>query len=175
LRKAFSLLELLIVVVIIGVVYTLVIPNFESLKEKKQALTLGSLKAFLGTIPHERRVDFYCIDECRECFIRSDGKRVKEYDNLFDSFLDSSVKMYTYNQREGFLEIEKQLYFKDEHTYEELCFAYTLDKTRGGGIVFVSFGEKIYDFTSAFVQEQTYPSLDAAQQALRTFASDVLQ
>jgi hypothetical protein len=159
---------------IIGLVYTLAIPNFESLKQPKEHVTLANLKNFLQKIPHEQSVALICTHECHECFIQSDNQRVQEYDNLFDNFLDSSVTLYSYDMAKGMYELEKRLFFKDENNYEEVCFSYAIDASNQGDELFIAYNNKVYDYASAF-ETKVYASLQEATEARQKYEMEVLQ
>jgi len=93
LKKAFSLIELLIVILIIGIVYTISVGNFKKVKDDSVKLTLGNLKEYLQTLPYEKSAEILCLDDCSECNILVDGESVKK----IDDFLDKSVKSYRYD------------------------------------------------------------------------------
>ena len=60
-KKAFSLIELLIVILIIGIIYTLSIGNFKKIKDSSEKkLTLKTLKEYLQSI--ER--DYHWYHQC---------------------------------------------------------------------------------------------------------------
>jgi prepilin-type N-terminal cleavage/methylation domain-containing protein len=175
LRGAFSLIELLIVVVIIGLVYSLALPNFELLQRYKQTpVSLASLPEFLQNIPHEQSISFLCIDACKECFVLSDDARVKEYDAAFKNFLTDDVALYTYDMAQGMQKKELGFYFKDAYTSEELCFAYTINEQKKGNELFISYHDKVYDYTSVF-NPKVYVSLQEASDARVNFEKEVLE
>ena len=173
-RAAFSLLELLIVVVIIGLIYTLALPNFASLEQKKSNLTLADLKSVLQNTPHEERIAFLCIQECKECFLEVDSQRVEDTEKRFENFLDATVQRYKYEQQRGMVLLEKELYFKDENSYEELCFSYTIDKQLGGDAVYIAYGGKIYDYATAFTTP-IYNSIEEVQEMREKLEMDILR
>ncbi len=58
-KKAFSLIELLIVIVIIGVVYTLAIGQFQKIGEESSNITLENLKEKLQSFKQKKVLSFY--------------------------------------------------------------------------------------------------------------------
>lgn len=175
LRSAFSLIELLIVVVIVGIVYTLALPNFDLLKRyETKELSLENLRDFLQNIPHEKTLSLFCIDACHECFILRDGEQLKEQDNLFKGFIDESVEFYTYNPLRGMEKKELGVYLMDAHNAEQLCFAYTINNALQGSELYIAYKDRVYDYTSAF-ETKTYASLQEAIEAKKNFEREVLE
>lgn len=149
-------------VVIIGLVYTLAVNKLSKVEESQESVSLANLKEFMQKIPHEKSVEFLCLDSCRSCFILSDGEHLSEYDTLFDTLLDEDVAAYFYTLRNGFEKREEGIYFVDERNYESICFSYEVDANGQGDEIFVLFEGKVYDFASQF-ENRVYESLDALQ------------
>ena len=158
-RYAFSLIELLIVIVIIGVVYTLAIKSFARVADTTKQVTLVTLKGYLQSIPHEHSVKFLCLDDCSSCDILVDSKVDETLKGSFDNFLDSSVKVYRYDSYQGMQPIINEVYFNSEDVEEDVCFSYSVDKKGVGEQVFVEYNKKVYDFTTYFEQTPVYNSL----------------
>lgn len=174
-RSAFSLIELLIVVVIVGVVYTLALPNFDLLKRyEAKELSLENLRDFLQNMPHEETLSLFCIDACHECFVVRDGERVKEQDALFKDFVDESVAFYTYDSLQGMQKKELGFYSMDAYKMQELCFAYTINDALQGSELYIAYRGKVYDYTSLFAPK-TYASLQEAFEAKKDFEREVLE
>jgi len=83
-KQAFSLIELLIVILIIGIVYTLVVGNFDKVKDKNQKLTLENLKEYLQDLPYEKSAELLCMNDCKECKILLDGETDRELDGFLN-------------------------------------------------------------------------------------------
>jgi prepilin-type N-terminal cleavage/methylation domain-containing protein len=72
-RKGFSLLELLIVIVIVSMVYFLGFSAFEKPTNRAQNVTVLKLKHILHPPKHASKpLTFMCVDHCRSCFVRKD-------------------------------------------------------------------------------------------------------
>jgi len=174
-RKAFSLVELLIVVVIIGVVYSLAIGSFQKIGEVKKPLGLETLKAYLKTFTYEKNVEFLCLDRCSGCDVYVDGKRVEELHGQFDNFLDDSVKVYRYEYGLGAIRVEPKVYFNTEDVEEDVCFSYEINKQGIGAQVLVEFKGKVYDFAPYFGEKIKYNSLDDAVDAKEVLVQKVFR
>ena len=110
-KKAFSLVELMIVVMIIGVVYTLVINKFQKVGEESTHVSLKSLKEYLQKFPHSQNVKLLCLEDRPSCDILVDGKKQA----TLNDFLDKSVKVYRYDFSYGALEQPKEVYFNKDN------------------------------------------------------------
>lgn len=174
-KKAFSLIELLIVIVIIGVVYTLAVGSFAKMGDASTQVTLKNLKEYLQSFEYEKSVKFLCFDDCSSCDIVVDGKINEEMKGSFDGFLDSSVKVFRYDFYQGMQEYTNEVYFNNENIEEAVCFSYTIDKKGIGEQVFVEFNKKVYDFSSYFGATPIYDSLSEVVDAKEMLNSEVLR
>lgn len=174
-RRAFSLIELLIVVLIVGVVYTLSISKLQKVGAESQLLSLQTLKKFLFSQKFEQSAKFLCIENCSDCFLLLDGKKVIKNKKNFENFLDDSVEIFQYNHLSGFSESELEVYFNKEGIEENVCFSYTIDKRGYGDQFYIRFHEKVYDFTSPFYDTKVYDSLESVSQKKENLYQEVLQ
>lgn len=174
-RYAFSLIELLIVIVIIGVVYTLAIESFAKASDRSKQVTLLNLKEYLQSIPHEKSVKFLCLDDCSSCDIFVDGEIEEGLKGSFDNFLDTSVKVYRYDFYQGMQILTNEIYFNEENIEEDVCFSYTVDKKGIGEQVYIQFNKKVYDYTTYFEKTPVYNSLVDAVDAKEKSNYEVLR
>ncbi|MEA2100528.1 MAG: prepilin-type N-terminal cleavage/methylation domain-containing protein [Campylobacterota bacterium] len=174
-RYAFSLIELLIVIVIIGVVYTLAIESFAKASDRSKQVTLLNLKEYLQSIPHEKSVKFLCLDDCSSCDIFVDGEIEEGLKGSFDNFLDTSVKVYRYDFYQGMQILTNEIYFNEENIEEDVCFSYTVDKKGIGEQVYIQFNTKVYDYTTYFEKTPVYNSLVDAVDAKEKSNYEVLR
>ena len=174
-RGAFSLIELMIVVMIIGIVYTLAIGNFQKIGESKTPLTLKTLKEYLKEFKRENSVEFLCLDRCSSCDVFVDGEKVEDLKGSFDNFLDDSIEIYRYEYGIGAVELEPKIYFNEEGVEDEVCFSYSLDLNGVGEQVLVEFKDKAYDFTPYLSSTVEYNSLQEAVDAKDELVQEVLR
>ncbi len=149
-RKAFTLIELMIVIVIIGVVYTLAISKIKApMKKITQKPTLLTLKSYLlGFMQDGKRVSLVCDDVCKECTIYRDNKKL----STIESFVDESVESYRYDFFLGAMALPKR----------ESCFSFSIDRDGVSDQVFVLYKEKAYDYMNYFEKPKAYDSLENA-------------
>ena len=160
----------MIVVVIMGVVYTLSTNSFAKLKEQSnRSLTLLNLKEYLLALGNHQEVELLCLDDCSTCSIYVAQSKTQELEN----FLDSSVSLYRYEINYGFTRVEPRVYFNEENIEEDVCFSYKIDKDGIGDQVLVSYKDKYYDYTSYFKSTLVYDSLGDASNAKEELAQEV--
>jgi prepilin-type N-terminal cleavage/methylation domain-containing protein len=172
LKKAFSLIELMIVIVIIGVVYTLAVSNFQNIKDGKTKITMLNLKEYLQNIPHEKSVELLCLDACSSCDVFVDGKKYMD-SALFDDFIDDSVEIYRYDFLLGAQEQSKKVYFNSENIEEDVCFSFAVDKQGVSEQVLVEFKDKVYDFTTHIGSVGVYDSIQELMDAKEKLAQEL--
>ncbi len=159
----------MIVIVIMGVIYTLSVTSFNQQKEINDSVTLKNLKTFLTDLEYEKSVKLLCLDECESCDIFIDGEK----DSTLEGLLDSSVKVYRYDYYLGLQEIMKDVYFNKENRQENVCFSYKIDKKGVGDQVLVEYREKVYDFSTYLSGTQVYNSTEDAVDAKAKLIEEV--
>jgi prepilin-type N-terminal cleavage/methylation domain-containing protein len=163
-RGAFSLIELMIVVVIMGVIYTLGVSSFSRVNEEAPKVSLTTLKEYMHTLEREKSVQFLCLNRCQRCDIYIDGVKDAALDGVFDELVDESVEVYTYDFSYGAQLKRKDIFFNEEGVDEEICFSYEINKEGVGEQVLVKFKEKVYDFSAYFTAVPSYATLSEATQ-----------
>ncbi len=86
-RRAFSLLELLIVIVIISFAYMLVFASMKTKQEKPKPLQISNIKSTLTQQGYDHTdMELFCIAKSNRCYIYQDGenKKYKEDVSLGD-------------------------------------------------------------------------------------------
>ncbi len=159
----------MIVIMIIGVVYTLAITNFTKLSDDSSKLTLSNLKEYLNRIPHSKSAKLFCLDDCSQCDVIVDGEKLK----TIEDFLDESVLVYTYDFSYGFMEAQKEVYFNSDDVEEDVCFSYEVDKNGVGNQVLIEFKEKFYDMSTYLRKTAVYNSMQDAVEARESLAREV--
>lgn len=74
-RRAFSLLELLIVIVIISLSYMLVFSSMQQTQNKPKAMEIENLKSILGKqgLLHTDS-ELFCLGKCQKCYLYQNGE-----------------------------------------------------------------------------------------------------
>jgi prepilin-type N-terminal cleavage/methylation domain-containing protein len=174
-RSAFSLIELLIVVLIVGIVYTLSVSNFESLKEDRVRPTLLNLKSLLDNLDKKSDAELICLDECKSCGIYIDGELDENLSELYEEFFDSEPRVYRYDQNYGLIDLQNKVFFNVEGTQEEICFSLGVNKNGVSEQVIVEYKDKFYDFSPYFVETQVYSSASKLNEVKENLSQEVLR
>ncbi len=148
-RPAFTLFEIMIVVLIIGVVYSLVLGTFDPKKSVK-VITLEHIKDALS--PHwekGKRVDFYIYNRCQKSALLVNGELQEELniDISLDIFKD--IKVYKNDIHSSEREIEFAPVLIDEKLYK-VCFQYTIFPNSSASSYVVKSGDRYYAFFPYF-------------------------
>jgi len=108
-RKGFSLIELLIVVVIISLVYAIGFSNFKIRKATPKALTPLNLKeTIVKSEFFNGHATLMCVNKCRNCYLRQGiSSAFKAYSNKIDL---TNIKAYTVDERESLRRLEYERY-----------------------------------------------------------------
>jgi prepilin-type N-terminal cleavage/methylation domain-containing protein len=170
-KGAFTLIELMVVIVIMGVIYTLGITSFPQRDEEEKHLTLLTLKEYLQGLEFQESAKLLCLDECTSCKILIDG----ESNTTIESFIDDSIKVYRYDYLSGPMEVMKDVYFNVENIQEDVCFSYKVDKQGIGDQVLVEYKDEVYDFTPYMTPTKKYASLEDAIDAKAKIIEEVIK
>ena len=162
----------MIVIVIIGVVYTLAITQLKSVDEKSFSPNFLNLKEYLlGFLAENgKSARLLCLDECQKCGVYVDGEKVQ----TIESFFNEDVALYRYDFLEGMRRVDKGIYFDEEGAQQDVCFSLSVRKNGVAQQLFVLYEEKVYDYTSYFTKTQRYDSLEAAAQAQERLVQKVM-
>ena len=108
-RRAFSLMELLIVIFIISLVYYLGFSGVELGKQKPKALTPMNLKqSIVNSNLFSSHATLMCINKCKQCYLRkSISSSFEAYENKINL---SDIKAYTLDATDSLIQIEYERY-----------------------------------------------------------------
>jgi len=108
-RRAFSLMELLIVIFIISLVYYLGFSGVELGKQKPKALTPMNLKEnIVNSNLFSSHATLMCINKCKQCYMRkSISSSFEAYENKINL---SDIKAYTLDATDSLIQIEYERY-----------------------------------------------------------------
>jgi len=163
----------MIVIVIVGVVYTLAVSKLQNISQQKIVPSFANLKEYLHSFLQEQTKEarLLCLDDCSECSVYVDGfKKVS-----FDSFFDSSVEIYRYDFLQGSQSVELPTFFDEDSLEQRVCFSFSVDKNMIADQVIVVYKERAYDYTTYFTQTPVYESLSELIEAKEAQNQEVLQ
>jgi prepilin-type N-terminal cleavage/methylation domain-containing protein len=154
-KKAFTLVEIIIVIFIISLVYFIVLPNFNvNKKEEKPKFTLEKIKNFmLKNYSFKHSLSFVCIDEQElPCYIFVDEELNEEFvvKNLFKTI----PEVYNYDRELSSYEFTR---VKINDMEYEPFFELRINSDRKyKNIVVDTLDDKVYLFSSINKEVKTY-------------------
>ncbi len=157
-HKAFSLVELLIVILIVSLVYFLGFSNIEKSSSKPKALTPLNLKStIVKSDIFQGEGSLVCIDKCRSCYIRKDvNSPFEPYENKIDL---KNIEAYTLDARDTLQEIEYGRY-KDE----KICLVLHFYRNGSSTQIILKQDDSIYFLPAFFDDAQKVGSLEEAKE-----------
>jgi len=158
-RRGFSLIELMIVIVIIGVVYSMALSRIKAPKVQEVQPSFLTLKEYLLSFSKKgSSVELLCKKSCDTCALYSNGQKIEDV----KSFFDASVEFYRYD-----------FFLGDVMLNRESCFDFTVDADGVSDQVIIVYKGKAYDYTPYFAPVKEYSSLSALKDAKEQLISEV--
>ncbi len=172
-KKAFTLIELLIVVVIIGVVYGLVISSMKKINDKEAHLDFGSLPEFAQSFYKRNHVAFVCTNNCRECTLYIDGEPLKKVDAFMRD--ERHLRFWHYDANTGVQELLFTPLFDEDDREFDVCFRYEIFEDGSSSEMIIETKKRTYDYHGALSGVTSYPTLQNTLDALQEQREEVLQ
>ena len=161
-RRGFSLVELLIVVVVMGIVYKFTLNSLSDIEQSQHQtkLNLLNLKKKLLQYDFENQARVVCYNDCFTCKVILDNK--KEID--IEPFLSQEVVLYSYdNELAEFVEKENEPYFNKENVEKQSCFSFRVFKNGSSEQLYVQSEGKVY-WLGDYFKIKVYDSLKDAKE-----------
>lgn len=145
-KKSFTLIELIIVILLISIVYFLAFSSFNVKKEKEYKVNLENIKEFmLNKFSYENTLSLVCIEnEIKECYIFIDDNINKDIKikNLFTQI----PEVYNYNKDLNSYDFTKIRF--DDIEYEPFFELKINSDRKQEDIILDTLDEKVYLFSS---------------------------
>lgn len=161
-KKGFTLFELMIVIVIIGVVYGLLVRNFTFASTSEEALSLKNLPTFMRKkfAKTKEKVEFLCTDECSICKFKVGSSDANESIELFEEYTSPEAYVLI---NESLERLEFGEIFKD-YKSEKVCFKYVLYPNKSSDKMVLAYKDKVYMYDNFFEKTKEFPTLVDAQE-----------
>lgn len=170
-RHAFTLIELILVVLIIGLVYSLALSSLKRVGKGEVGLDLENLETSLMKYHNNNHVQYLCLNRCETCYLFIDGKEVKS----LASVVSSDVKMHRFDVIYGSQELELPAFFNADNQEEQACFRYEIFADGSRTEMMVETPEGVVDFAGKYHTTTRYPSLSDAISAKRELIERVVR
>lgn len=121
-HRAFTLIELIIVIAIMGIVATLVTSRLSGMAQESAVLSPATLKSYLKSFDSAKRLDLLCYEGCTKCDLWEGGKPIRTGLRLQS---DAPIEVRRFN-RYGHLVSADPAVRSDGEGMREGCFAFTL-------------------------------------------------
>lgn len=172
-KKAFTLIELLLVVVIIGVIYGLVISSMKKINNKEEHLDFVTLPAYLQSLYQQNHVALVCLDNCKRCLLTVDGEVLKEVTPFMKEV--RGLRFWHYDANTGARELQFTSFFDEDDREFDVCFRYEIFKDGSSTEMIVETRNDVYDYRGLTHKVEHYSSLQALEEQRQNELQEVLQ
>ena len=169
--RGFTLIELMLVVLIIGLVYGLALNSIERAAAPSETLTLERLPEYLQQRHKQNHLALICVDRCRACALYADGEKVGEVPPV----VDSDAEFYRFDYYRGSEPLAWAPLRVDEGREEEVCFRYDLYPDGSRSEMMVVAGGGVVDLPGYFETPARYASLGEAIDAKQARYEEIRQ
>lgn len=155
-RSAFSLLELLIVILIISFAYLLVFTSMREKSDKPKTLEVANLRAtLLNKELHYRNGEFFCIEKSQNCYLYKNGTTTRYKGKI----ALSALEVYFVDSEGGLSEFEFGRYQGDR-----ISLRFKTYKNGSSSEMIIKNKTGIYYLPAFFGKTQRVNSLEKAKE-----------
>lgn len=160
-RKAFTLIELVIVVFIIALTYALFLQTFD-FSQKSVSTSVKSIQGALESLrsSNESTITVRCFDNCSDCRVWENGKDRNTTISIFPNEADVNVYQLQGNQVE---KITFNDYYLTEFRGEPVCFEYNVYPNGSADKIIVEYDQKVILLDSYMHPPAEFDSVDSAR------------
>jgi len=153
-KKAFSLFELILVVILIGLVYSLVLGKINN-KNNLKVHKLKNLKSILLSYP-QKKIELIVYDKCKRVSINGIEKD-------FDTNIFKDIEVYDVED-ERLIQINFDPYIQKEKVYD-VCLRFNIYKNKSSSSYIIKKNNKYILFYPYFKNSEVYLTEDEAIEA----------
>ena len=158
--KGFTLFELLIVIILIGLIYGLFVSSLQNKELKSDAITLLSMKKTLLNQPFKKKSEIICLEPCKECFIYNDGEKaeLKPF-----SLFKAPPKVY---KKDYYGRLEQQQFlplFNKENVQQDVCFRFSVFNNKSSSSYILETDKDFYIFPAYMRDANKTKTLEEAE------------
>lgn len=168
-KKAFTLIELIVVILIVGLTYSLIFSSNSFNFKKEEKVELSNLKQFLlENFSFEKELSFICIEDNFTCYVKIDNDLLKGFE--IKNFFNTKPNIYEYNRD------KKEIEFKDlrvDNFDYKVIFQLKVDSDyKTNQFVLDAVDNNVYVFNPIFTKPKIYKSLD---EVFKTFTQNIIE
>jgi prepilin-type N-terminal cleavage/methylation domain-containing protein len=153
-QNAFSLLELMIVILIVSLSYLLVFSYMQKVEQKPKALTPLTLKSTLVQSGYLKGGgELFCLDKCQKCYLFQNNKTT-EYEEKLDL---GDLKIYMLGQGDNPVQVEFGRY--RDHP---VCLRFKLHSNGSSSEMIIEQNGKFFYLPASFGDAAAVKSIEEA-------------
>lgn len=155
-RRAFSLLELMIVILIISFTYMLLFASMQRAENKPKALTAENLKSTLikqGV--HHKEAELFCLNQCQSCYLYQNGETTPYKGEL----ALGDLEVYEMDKDDKLAKIDFGRY--EDH---DVCLRFVLHHNSSSSQMVIKTKNGIYYLPTLFGEVAKMASLEEAEE-----------
>ncbi len=146
-KKAFTLFELIIVVILISIIYYFALSNLNLKQNKLDMVTLMNLKQTLNGFEFNDEIALKCIDsmqdlEYLECLVIIDGEIQKE---KIEQLFKGCPQSYEYSREQKLLEFS-DIKLDEFSNSLDICFEFIVNKNGDSSQMVVDMNDEVFIF-----------------------------
>ena len=159
--KAFSLIELIVVIFLIGIIYFLVISTYTSKKNHEEKLTLKNMPNYIKKLSNKQNSTFYLYgQECEKSTLKLEDKTTKTVPNFS---LTADYNMLTCkpdSEFKEFVSYSKNIDKKEEY----ICLEIGFKNEKFYDKLIVTSANKTYILMPHFQEVQIFDTIEEAKE-----------
>ncbi len=173
--SAFTLIEMLIVLILIGVIYTLILNRYKPKKEELYLQSKIPFRSVLLPFWNHSHVILLCGDKCKKCNIYDDGgkiiKRIKK--SLFKQ--NDIPKFYVFNDN-GEINRKEFLHIRPKKSEEKICFRFDLYPNKSSSELILEYQNgKVLYLSPYFNDTLSFSSLEGVQNYFENLKTETVR
>ena len=165
LRHGFTLLELIVVVFIISLIYSLVFSNMQKRENKPKVLTPLNLKDNVFRLINGEG-EFFCVSKCKECYYsQTNSTNIKRFKGKLAL---GELEVYILDSDDNFQRVE---YGRVDD--EKLCIRYNIYSNKSSSQIVIKNRDGVFYIPSYFGESKKVNDLDEAKEIWLKYSDNI--
>ncbi len=173
--SAFTLVEMLIVLILIGVVYSLILNRYKPEKEELFPHSQTPFRSILIPLWNHSHIILLCEDKCKKCNIYNEnGKIIKKIkQSLFKQ--NDVPKFYVFSDN-GEINRKEFLHIKPQNSEERVCFRFDLYPNKSSSELILEYKNgKVLYLPPYFNDTLSFSSLEGLQNYFENLKTEIVR